>query len=171
MVANVSSHRAGWDERWEEFSNWAEEGKTCHDELLGLIDADTDAFTAVMSAWGLPRRTDEETAARDEAIQTATRQAIEVPLRVMEVAVASMEVIGAMAEIGLPASAPDAGVGALCARSAAMGAYLNVKANAGGLTDPGAAAEYLRRGLALQEQATAREAEILAVVERHLDIP
>ena len=168
MVANISAHKRGWDDRWEEFSTWAEQGKACHDELVTLIDADTDAFREIMAALGLPQNTDAAQAARDEAIEAATRRAIEVPLRVMEIALASMDVIAAMAEIGIAASASDAGVGALCARSAVMGAYLNVRINAAGLADRTAASEYVRRGRDLQEQAVTREREILAEVERRL---
>ena len=168
MVANISSHKRGWDERWQEFSDWADRGKAGHVELLALIDADTDAFNEIMTAFGLPRSTEAETAVRTEAIQTATRHAIEVPLRVMEVSLASLEVIGAMAEIGLPASAPDAGVGALCARTAVMGAYLNVMANVTSLTDEAAAADYLRRGRELQERAQTREAEIIAAAQQRI---
>ncbi|MDH3607327.1 MAG: cyclodeaminase/cyclohydrolase family protein, partial [Acidimicrobiia bacterium] len=168
MVANVSSHKRGWEDRWQEFSDWADKGKACHEQLLGLIDEDTDAFNQIMAAFGLPQGTDAEQAAREQAIQAATREAIEVPLRVMEASLASMEVIGAMAEIGLPASASDAGVGALCARSAAMGAYLNVRTNAKTLTDKQAAADYVSRGLQLQDQVVAREVEILAAVDRRM---
>ena len=168
MVANISSHKRGWDERWVEFSDWAEQGKACHDELLSLIDADTDAFNEILAAFGLPGSTDIEQAARAEAIQTATRHAIEVPLRVMEVSLASMDVIGAMAEIGLPASASDAGVGAMCARTAVKAAYLNVMTNAQGLTDDEAATGYVQRGLELQERAQARETEIVDAVERRI---
>ncbi len=169
MVANLSAHKRGWDDRWEEFSSWAERGKTAHDELLALVDADTDAFNAIMAAFGLPKGTDIEAAARAEAIEAATKRAIDVPLRMMEVSLASMEVIGAMAEIGLPASASDAGVGALCARSAVLGGYLNVKTNAGSLTDQAAASEYVRRAAELRDRAMARETEILAGVERRFD--
>jgi glutamate formiminotransferase/formiminotetrahydrofolate cyclodeaminase len=168
MVANVSSHKRGWDERWEEFSDWADRGKALYDELLGLIDADTEAFNEIMTAFGMPHGTESESTARTEAIQQATRHAIEVPLRMMEASLASMEVIGAMAEIGLAASASDAGVGALCACTAVRGGYLNVKTNAAGLTDETAAAEYLRRALELQDKAMQREAEILAVVEQRI---
>ena len=168
MVANLSSHKRGWDDRWEEFSDWADRGKACHVELLALIDADTAAFKEIMAASGLPKSTQAEEAAREEAIQTATRRAIEVPLRVMEVTLASMEVLGAMAEAGVAASASDAGVGAMCARSAVMGAFLNVKTNARTLTDPGTAAEYVRRGLELQEQARMREEQIIAEVDRRI---
>jgi glutamate formiminotransferase/formiminotetrahydrofolate cyclodeaminase len=168
LVANLSSHKRGWDDRWEEFSDWANRGKACHDELLTLIDRDTDAFNEIMAAFSLPKGSDADVLARNEAIQEATRHAIEVPLRVMEVSVASMEVIEAMAEIGNPASASDAGVGALCARSAVIGAYLNVRINVPALTDEDVAAAYLERGRELQEQAIAKEATILALVDEHL---
>ena len=168
MVANLSSHKRGWDDRWEEFSDWADRGKACHDELLTLIDRDTDAFNEIMAAFSLPKGSDAEKVVRDEAIQEATSQATEVPLRVMEVSVASMEVIEAMAEIGNPASASDAGVGAICARSAVMGAYLNVRINVPALTDDDAVATYLERGRELQDTAIARESAILALVDEHL---
>ena len=168
MVANLSSHKRGWDARWQEFSDWAEKGKACHDELLALVDRDTDAFNGIMAAFGLPRSCDEEIAARDAAIQSATRQAIEVPLRVMEVSLESMDVIEAMAEIGNPASVSDAGVGALCARSAVMGAYLNVQINTKDLDDQAAAADYVERGAAIREVAVEREAKILEIVQQTL---
>ncbi|MEN8239547.1 MAG: glutamate formimidoyltransferase [Actinomycetota bacterium] len=168
MVANLSSHKRGWDDRWEEFSVWADMGKACHDELLTLIDRDTEAFNDIMAAFGMPKGTDAEKVARSEAIQAATRQAIEIPLRVMEVSLASMGAIAAMAEIGNPASASDAGVGALCARSAVMGAYLNVRINVPSLTDTDAASVYLERGLTMQEKAIAMEATILALVDTRL---
>lgn len=169
MVANLSSHKRGWDSRWEEFSDWADKGKTCHAELLSLIDRDTDAFNGMMAAFGLPRGTEEELAVREEAIQAATRGAIEVPLRVMEVALDSMDVIEAMAEHGNPASVSDAGVGAFCARSAVMGAYLNVQINVGDLVDRDAAAGYLDRGASIQQEAVQREARILEIVQGKLD--
>ena len=168
MVANLSAHRRGWDERWEEFSGWAERGKRCHDELLALVDRDTEAFNAVMSAFGLPKGTPEEKAARDAAVQAATRGAILVPLRVMEVALESLEVIQAMAERGLPSSISDAGVGALCARAAVIGAGLNVRITAKDLADGRARAEYVSRAAALMEEARAREAAVLAAVEAKL---
>ncbi len=168
MVANLSAHKKGWDDRWEEFSDWADRGKACHDELLLLIDRDTDAFNDIMTAFGLPKGSEADKAVRDEAVQAATRQAIEIPLRVMEVSLDSMEVIEAMARIGNPASASDAGVGALCARSAVMGAYLNVRINVPALTDEDAAATYLEQGRELQDGAISREATILALVDQHL---
>ena len=168
MVANLSSHKRGWDERWEEFSTWADRGKACHDELLALIDADTDAFNEIMTAFAMPQDADAEKTARREAIESATRRAIEIPLRVMEVSLASMDVVAAMAEAGIPASVSDAGVGALCARSAVMGAYLNVRINAATLRDESQADDYVRRGRELQDQAVALETEILATVDQRL---
>ena len=111
MVANLSSHKRGWDERWEEFSNWAEKGKACHDKLLKLIDDDTEAFNKIMAAFGLPNSSDEEKAAKNAAIQAATKEAIEVPFQVMQTSLECMDVCQAMAEIGNPASVSDAGVG------------------------------------------------------------
>jgi glutamate formiminotransferase/formiminotetrahydrofolate cyclodeaminase len=162
MVANLSSHKRGWDERWETFSDWAEKGKAAHAELLALVDKDTAAFNAIMAAWQA------DAAVRDEAIQAATQQAIEIPLRVMEVALASMDVMRAMAETGISASASDAGVGALCARTAVRGAGLNVRINAKDLTDETVRAGYLERAAALTEAATEAEHEILALVEGKL---
>jgi len=164
MVANLSSHKRGWDERWEEFSDWADKGKAHHQELLRLIDLDTDAFNGIMAAFGLPQGTPAEQAERKEAIQAATKRAIEIPFRVMEVACASLEVIEAMARDGNPASVSDAGVGALCARSAVLGAYLNVQINSADLEDKAAVDEFLTRGNALVEQAQEREARILDLV-------
>jgi len=168
MVANLSSHKRGWDERWEEFSDWAEKGKRQHDELLRLIDADTDSFNAILEAFGLPKGSAAEKAARDTAIEAATRRAIEVPMRVMEAALASLEVILAMARDGNPNSLSDAGVGALCARSAVMGAYLNVRINAKDLKDAAAVEDFLTRGKAMQDQALELEREVLALVEERL---
>jgi len=164
MVANLSSHKRGWDDRWEEFSDWAVKGKECHDELLRLIDDDTDAFNKIVAAWGLPQTSDEEKAAKNKAIQDATKEAIEVPFRVMETSLACMEVCKAMAEIGNPASVSDAGVGAIAARSAVMGAYLNVKINSGDVEDKNWMADILTRGTEIQEKAIALEREILETV-------
>jgi len=165
MVANLSSHKAGWDERWEEFSIWAEKGQQFKDELLFLVDEDTRAFNRIMDAFGLPKGTDEEKKARKAAIQEASKYAIKVPFRVMEKSLASMQVMKAMAETGMEASASDVGVGALCARTAVMGAYLNVKINAGGLDDKTFAEEYVKKGEEIVTMAKQLEEEILAVVE------
>lgn len=164
MVANLSSHKRGWDARWEEFSNWADKGKAYYVELLRLIDDDTAAFNKVMDAMGLPKGTDAEKAERTRAIQAATKGAIEIPLRVMEVALASMEVAKAMAEIGMEASASDAGVAALCARSAVMGAHLNVRINCPSLTDKTYVTQTLSKAAEIERQAIAKEREILEIV-------
>jgi glutamate formiminotransferase / formiminotetrahydrofolate cyclodeaminase len=168
MVANLSSHKAGWDERWEEFSGWAEKGQVIKDELLYLVDEDTRAFNRIMDAFGLPKQTSEEKKVRTEAIQAATKYAIEVPFRTMEKALSSMEIIKAMVLTGNPNSVTDAGVGALCARSAVIGAFLNVKVNAGGLTDKAFVEEVLGKGNAIEVQAKKLEEEILGLVEDKL---
>jgi glutamate formiminotransferase/formiminotetrahydrofolate cyclodeaminase len=165
MVANLSAHKRGWDDRWGEFSDWAERGKACHDELVGLIDADTDAYRDLMAAYGLPQTSTAEQTSRRAAIQAAIRGAIEVPLRVMEVSLASMDVIEAMVEIGNPASVSDAAVGALCARSAVLGAYLNVHINASDLDDEAGASGYLNRARQLKDVAIRRERDILEGLE------
>jgi glutamate formiminotransferase / formiminotetrahydrofolate cyclodeaminase len=168
MVANLSSHKRGWDARWKEFSDWAEQGKAHYTELLRLVDEDTRAFNRVMDAFGLARGSDEEKAARSRAIQAATREATEVPLQVMKCALASMDVIGAMAELGNPASVSDAGVGALCARSAVMGAHLNVKINCASLKDPALVAELSAAAAEIERQAIEKERAILAIVHQKL---
>ncbi len=168
MVANLSSHKRGWDDRWEEFSDWAEKGKEHYVELLRLVDEDTAAFNAVMAAFGLPKGTDAEKYERQRAIQEATQRAIEAPLRVMEVSLASMQEIKAMAEIGNPNSVSDAGVAALCARTAVLGAYLNVRINASGLEDKQAAVSMLKRGETIRDAALREETEILDLVYKRL---
>ena len=168
MVANLSSHKRGWDDRWEEFSEWAGKGKAQHTDLLGLIDKDTDAFNGVMAALGMPKGTEDEMAARTEAIQAATRTAIEVPLSVMQLAFDSLETIEAMATIGNPNSVSDAAVGAICARSAVLAAYINVQINVVDLTDTDAADDYLTRGGAIQDNAIAKEREILEIARSRI---
>lgn len=164
MVANLSSHKAGWDDRWEEFSDWAVKGQKIKDDLLALVDEDTNAFNKVMDAFGLPKGTDEEKAARTAAIQSATKYATEIPFRTMERTFDSFEIIKEMAEHGNPNSASDAGVGALCARSAVMGAYLNVKTNAAGLKDREFADDLVARGAEIESRAVEFEAEIMKIV-------
>ena len=168
MVANLSAHKRGWDDRWEEFSIWAEKGKSAHDRLLKLVDDDTAAFNAIMDAFGLSKTTDQEKKQRSAAIQAATKHAIEVPFEVMQTAFQSMEVIQAMAENGNPNSLSDAGVGALCARTAVYGAYLNVRINAGGLSDKALAEDILAKASELLQKALSKEAEILSMVEARL---
>lgn len=168
MVANLSSHKRGWDDRWEHFSGWAERGKRCHDELLRLVDADTAAFNRVLEAYGMPKETAEEKAARSAAIQEAMRGAIEVPLRVMEVALDAMAVARQMAEEGLPSSVSDAGVGALCARTAIRGAGYNVRINLSGLKDEVYRREVRERAEDLERRADVLEREALAFVDRKI---
>jgi glutamate formiminotransferase/formiminotetrahydrofolate cyclodeaminase len=168
MVANLSSHKKGWDERWEEFSNHAESGQRYKNELLRLVDEDTHAFNKIMAAFGLPKSTDEEKNIRTEAIQHATRYAIEIPFRVMKLSLESMNVIKAMAETGNPNSVSDAGVGALCARSAVMGAHLNVKINSSSLTDKAYVEKTLKEAAEITEKAQQLEREILTIVEGKL---
>jgi glutamate formiminotransferase/formiminotetrahydrofolate cyclodeaminase len=163
MVANLSSHKKGWDDRWAEFSGWAERGQHYKNELLRLVDLDTVAFNKIMESFNLPKSTEEEKTARTQAIQEATKYAIEVPFAVMKAAYQSMEVIKAMAEIGNPNSVTDAGVAALCARTAVLGAFMNVKINASGYKDI-AATEILNEGNALEKMAIDLEAEIIAIV-------
>jgi glutamate formiminotransferase/formiminotetrahydrofolate cyclodeaminase len=164
MVANLSSHKQGWDERWEEFSDWAEKGQKIKDELLKLVDEDTNAFNKIMSAFALPKATDEEKKARTQAIQSATKYATEVPFKVMELSYQSLEIIKAMAETGNPNSVSDAGVGALCARSAVMGAFLNVKINASGLDDKDFVKDILAKGQEIENKAQSEESVILKIV-------
>jgi len=168
MVANLSAHKRGWDERWEEFSNWAEKGKVFHDELLRLIDEDTEAFNKLMASFRLPQGTDAEKAERKKAIQETTKAAILVPFAVMQKALESTEVMKAMAEIGNPSSVSDAGVAAICARTAVMGAYLNVKINSPQVEDRAWLEDILARGKKMQEKVVALEKEILDVVERKI---
>ncbi len=168
MVANLSSHKRGWDERWAHFSEWADRGKACHDKLLRLIDEDTDAFNRLMTAFGLPKATPAEKAARQAAVEAATREAATVPLRVMEAAVESMPVLEEMAREGLAASISDVGVGALCARGAVQGAFLNVRINCKSFAGNDWAIALLEQGAALMERATQLEREILEQVNARL---
>lgn len=168
MVANLSSHKVGWDARWKEFSDWAEQGQRLKDRLLRLVDEDTHAFNQIMAAFSLPKQTDAEKQIRTAAIQAATKNAIEVPLQVMRLSLQSMDVIRAMAETGNPNSVSDAGVGALCARSAVMGAYLNVKINAGGYNDKEYVNAVLQEGNSMQETAMRLEGGILQIVNQKI---
>ncbi|MFN5183596.1 MAG: glutamate formimidoyltransferase [Bacteroidota bacterium] len=168
MVSNLSSHKRGWDNKWEEFSEWAEKGQYYNSELLKMVDKDTAAFNKIMSAFSMPKSTDEEKSLRTKSIQEATRFAIEVPFRVMQLANESMQVIKAMAEIGNPNSVSDAGVGALCVRSAVMGAYLNVKINCSGYEDKDFVKDILEKGASIEKQTIALETEILKIVNEKI---
>jgi len=164
MVANLSAHKRGWDDRWEEFSDWGEKGKALHDEILSLVDADADAFKKVMQAFGLPKDSEADHTARHQAIQEATKGAIEVPLRIMQRSLDCFEVIRAMAESGLPAGLSDVGVAALAARAGVMGAFLNVKINVKDLDDHAWIDEKLAEGQRLQDAAIAAEKAVFEIV-------
>lgn len=168
MVANLSSHKKGWDERWKEFSDYAEDGQKIKEELLKLVDEDTRAFNKIMDAFSMPKSTDTEKALRKDAIQLATKNAIEVPFKVMELSLKSFDVIKAMAESGNPNSVSDAGVGALCARSAVYGAWLNVKINAASYSDKRYTARKLQKGKELLDKAKEMERKVLAIVEKKI---
>ena len=165
MVANLSAHKRGWDGRWEEFSDWAVKGQALKDELIRLVDADTDAFNLVMAALAMPTGTPEEKTARSAALVAANLGAIDVPFRVMRAASVTLPLISAMATHGNPASASDAGVGALCARSAVLGAWLNVRTNVAGLKDKGAVDALVADGARIAAEAVTMETEIRTIVE------
>ncbi len=170
MVANLSSHKKGWDDRWEEFGAWAAKGQEYKNELLQLVDADTAAFNNIMEAFALPKATPEEKATRTSAIQQATKFAIEIPFKVMQSAAASMELVKAMATMGNPNSVSDAGVGALCVRSAVMGAFMNVRINAGSYNDTAYVNDIIAKGKAIENAVIAQEAAILGIVNAKIGL-
>jgi len=170
MVANLSSHKKGWDDRWEEFSLWAEKGQKIKDELINLVDLDTAAFNKIMSAFGLPKVTDAEKTTRKQAIQDATKFAIEVPFKVMQLSYDSLSIIKAMAEVGNPNSVSDAGVGALCARSAVMGAFMNVRINASGYDYKIYVNDIIAKGKDIENNTIALETEILKIVNDKIGV-
>lgn len=168
MVANLSAHKRGWDDRWKEFSDWAERGKDVMERLLRLVDEDTEAFAKIMDVFSMPKGTEEEKAARAEAMEKATLYASRVPLKTMQTAMEAMPVALAMARIGNPASASDAGVGAIAALAAVRGAHLNVRINAAGLKDRTLAAELTDEAARIEAEAVAAEAEVLAEVNKNI---
>jgi glutamate formiminotransferase / formiminotetrahydrofolate cyclodeaminase len=165
MVANLSSHKPGWDEQWEVFSKHAAEGQLIKDTLLKMVDEDTHAFNAIIAAFRLPKGTTAEKAIRKEAVQAATRYAIEVPFQVMEWSLRAFELALAMVKVGNPNSISDAGVGGLCARAAIYGAYMNVKINAGSLEDKKYVAKVIKDGKKIVDKADKLEKEVLRLVE------
>ncbi|MBR0501231.1 MAG: glutamate formimidoyltransferase [Bacteroidales bacterium] len=169
MVANLSSHKRGWDDRWKEFSDIAEQGQAVMKELLDLVDEDTAAFDRIMACFGMPKGTDEEKAARAAAIEEATLYAASVPLKTMEASLKAFPLLLAMAEKGNPASASDAGVGALAARAACRGAELNVRINASGLKDKTPAEPLIARAAEILKEAEALEAQVLEKVNGHIN--
>lgn len=168
MVANLSSHKRGWDDRWQEFSGWAEKGQRLMTELLHLVDEDTEAFNRIMTAFGMPKGNDEEKAARSQAIQDATLYATQVPLHTMKASFEAFGICRAMAAEGNPNSVSDAGVGALAARAAVLGAGLNVKINAAGLKDRPTAERLIAEADELIGKANAEEKEIMDIVSKKI---
>lgn len=168
MVANLSAGKRGWDDQLETFSAWAEKGQQLKDELLRLVDEDTNAFNQIMASFRLPKGTPEEKTARSQAIQDATKFAIETPMRTMEVAFQIFELAEAMVKDGNPNSVTDAGVGALCARAAVHGACMNVKINVQSLKDKELAASFLERAATIADQTDALEMKIRGMVEEKI---
>lgn len=169
MVANLSAHKAGWDDRWEEFSDQAVRGREIMTRLMALVDEDTEAFNRIMAVFAMPKGTAEEKAARAAALQEATLYATEVPLRTMRESAKVFDLAEAMARNGNPASVSDAGVGALAARAAVLGAYLNVRINASGLKDREQADKLLKEAADIAATAIRRETEVLEVVNSVID--
>ena len=169
MVANLSAHKRGWDARWKEFSDVAEKGNDVMERLLKLVDEDTAAFARIMDVFAMPKGSDEEKAARAEAMEKATLYATQVPLRTMKTALEAMPVALAMAKEGNPASASDAGVGAIAALAAVRGAQLNVRINAAGLEDRAMAEKLIAEAAEIAKEAAAMEAEILVAVNNNID--
>lgn len=170
MVANLSSHKPGWDSRWEEFSNWADEGQKLKNELVRLVDEDTNAFNKIMEAFSLPKSTDEEKVARTQAIQDATQYAIEVPLRVMKLSQQTLDVLEAMVNNGNPNSITDAGVGALCALTAVKGAFMNVKINAGSYSDKAYVENVIKEGNDILNKTIAKVNELEKIVNEKIAV-
>ncbi|MCW5918673.1 MAG: glutamate formimidoyltransferase [Bacteroidetes bacterium] len=168
MVANLSASKKGWEERWNEFSDWADKGQKIKKQLLHLVDEDTVAFNKIMDAFKLPKTTDQEKEDRKQAVAEATRYAIEVPLSVMKISLQSMELIQAMATNGNPNSVSDAGVGAMCARTAVLGAGLNVRINAAAYSDKTFVETVLKQAAEMENKAIANEKNILDVVNRKI---
>lgn len=166
MVANLSSHKPGWDAKWELFSKWAEEGQALKERLLALVDEDTNAFNVIMNAFGMPKKTEEDKAARTQAIQEATKYATEVPMKTIEASFEVFNICEAMIKKGNPASVSDAGVGVLCARAAVHGAYLNVKINASSLHDKEYAQMMIEKAHNYVVMADRKERSLLKKVEQ-----
>ena len=169
MVANLSAHKAGWDDRWEEFSKVAEKGREIQDRLIALVDEDTDAFNRIMDVFAMPKKTDAEKAARAQAMEEATKYATEVPLRTMKAAYETFEILGQMARTGNPSSVSDAGVGILAARAAVLGAQLNVRINAAGLKDRALADRLTSEAAEIAAKACECEQELLKTVNEIID--
>lgn len=169
MVANLSAHKAGWDDRWEKFSDVAVRGRELQDQLIRLVDEDTEAFNRIMAVYAMPKKTDEEKAARTKALEEATLYATNIPLTTMKVSFETFDILEKMAEKGNPASVSDAGVGALAARAAVLGAWLNVRINASGLKNREVAEKILSEAIIIADKAKEAETKILGIVNKVID--
>lgn len=169
MVANLSAHKAGWDERWEEFSDIAEKGREIQDRLITLVDEDTQAFNRIMDVFAMPKKSDAEKMARAAAMEAATLYATQVPLRTMAAAYETFDILEKMAKYGNPSSVSDAGVGILAARAAVLGAQLNVRINAAGLKDRTTAEKLVNEAAVIASRACEKEAELLKIVNEVID--
>lgn len=169
MVANLSSHKKGWDAQWKYFSEWALKGQELKNEMMCLVDEDTVSFNNIMQAFALPKASEEEKKNRTEAIQAATKYAIEVPFRVMQLGYKSMDLLKEMVERGNPNSVTDAAVGALCARTTVIGAFMNVRINAAGLNDKAFTAKLIAEGQEIQDKAILLEQEIIAITNKKIE--
>ena len=168
MVANLSAHKAGWDERWEFFSDWAIKGQEYKEQLLFLVDEDTNAFNKIIDGFRMPKDTDLEKKIRLDAIENATKYATEIPFKVMETSFQSMEIMQAMLKDGLKNSLSDAGVGVLCARAAVIGAYFNVRINAKDIKDRGFATDILNKAATIYEKTIALEQETISFIDSQM---
>jgi glutamate formiminotransferase/formiminotetrahydrofolate cyclodeaminase len=168
MVANLSAHKAGWDERWEFFSDWAIKGQKYKEQLLFLVDEDTNAFNKIIDGFRMPKDTDLEKKIRLDAIENATKYATEIPFKVMETSFQSMEIMQAMLKDGLKNSLSDAGVGVLCARAAVIGAYFNVRINAKDIKDRGFATDILNKAATIYEKTIALEQETISFIDSQM---
>jgi glutamate formiminotransferase/formiminotetrahydrofolate cyclodeaminase len=165
MVANLSAHKPGWDDKWKYFSDWAEKGQKYKNELLFLVDEDTNAFNKIIDGFRLPKTTEEEKEIRKQAVEEATKYATEIPFKVMETAYNSMEVMLEMAKNGLQNSLSDAGVGALCARTSVIGAYFNVRINAKDIKDKEFATKILADAKEIYNKTIALEQEMMVIID------
>jgi glutamate formiminotransferase/formiminotetrahydrofolate cyclodeaminase len=168
MVANLSAHKAGWDERWDFFSDWAIKGQKYKEQLLFLVDEDTNAFNKIIDGFRMPKDTDLEKKIRLDAIENATKYATEIPFKVMETSFQSMEIMQAMLKDGLKNSLSDAGVGVLCARAAVIGAYFNVRINAKDIKDRGFATDILNKASTIYEKTIALEQETISFIDSQM---
>jgi len=165
MVANISSHKRGWDDHWKEFSDWAEKGKAIQNQLIQLVDEDTEAFNLILNAFSLPKKTEEEVTIRKSAVQEATREAMLVPFKVMETAFSGFSLVKEMVEKGNPNSVTDAAVGAMAIRTCIRGAFMNVRINSSGLEDKAFVMDLIKKGQTIESESLREEEAILKKAE------